>query len=122
MSTSETDNDKRDGLSKSDYVFEEPPAWAVGPLEAVAMDFTYDEAHAMLLGLTGVLVGLAWHVRLRVEATTLLIALVGIAFGLKRLPNDAPIAGRVVRREPWYFTTVLVVALVATVTVAGVVA
>lgn len=107
-------NDKREPLGKSDYVFEQPPAWAVGPLEAVAMDLTYDEAHAALLGLVGVLVALTWSVVLRVEASTLLIALVGIAFGLKRLPNNKPVAGRVIRREPWYFSTVLVVSLMLT--------
>lgn len=112
----------REPLKGTDYVYEEPPWWAVGPLERVSTDLTYDEAHAALLGLVGVLVGLAWTVGLRVEASTLLIALVGIAFGLKRLPNNAPVAGRVVRREPWYFSTVLVVTLVATVAVMEVLA
>lgn len=115
-------NDNREPLSKSDYVFEQSPAWAVGPLEAVAMDLTYDEVHAALLGLVGVLVALSWSVGLRVESATLLIALVGIAFGLKRLPNNAPVAGRVLRREPWYFSTVLVASLVLTLVVTEVVA
>jgi len=110
MSTSE-----REPLEGTDYVFEEPPWWAVGPLTAVSMDLTYDEAHAMLLGLVGVLLGLTWSAGLTMETGALLLTLVAVAFGLKKIPGNVPIARRIVRKEPWYFTTVLVAATALTV-------
>ena len=117
MSTSE-----REPLAGKDYVFEEPPWWAVGPLEAVAMDLIYDEAHAMLLGLVGIPLALAWRAGLGMEVAGLTVTLVAVAFGLRAAPNSAPVARRIVRKEPWYFTTVLVAALVLSLTVVGVVA
>ena len=111
----------REPLAGKDYVFEEPPRWAVGPLKPVAMDLTYDEAHAMLLGLVGILLGLTWSAGLVMESAALVLTLIAVAFGLKGLPDTAPVARRVVRREPWYFTTVLVTATALTVVAVGVV-
>jgi hypothetical protein len=81
-----------------------------GPLRRTALDLTYDEVHAAKLGLSGVVVGASWAAGLREEAAVLSMALVGVAFGLKQLPNDKPVAGRVMRREPWFFTAVFVLA------------
>ena len=112
----------RTPLKGTDYVYEEPPWWAVGPLTAVSMDLTYDEAHAALLGLVGIPLALAWTAGLTTEVAGLVVALVALAFGLRKAPNTAPIARRIVRKEPWYFTTVLVAALVLSLTVVEVVA
>jgi len=56
-------------------VYEEPPWWAVGPLKAVSMDLTYDEAHAALLGLVGIPLALAWTAGLTTEVAGLAISM-----------------------------------------------
>jgi len=112
----------RTPLKGTDYVYEEPPWWAVGPLKAVAMDLIYDEAHAALLGLVGIPMALAWAAGLTEEVAGLTLVLVAVAFGLRKAPNSLPVARRVLRKEPWYFTTVLVAALVLSLTVVEVVA
>ena len=98
----------RKPLRGDDYVFDEPPRWLPGPLRKVAGDLIYDEMHALELGLVGIPLGIALALGYSTLAIGTLIALVGIAFGLKKAPNDLPVAGRVVRREPWYFLLVLV--------------
>lgn len=98
----------REGLKGTDYIFEEPPAWAVGPLRPWAMDLTYNEVHAMELGLVGLLAGAGWWMGYHEAVATFTVAVIGIAFGLKRLPNVS-VASRVLRKEPWYFSTVFIV-------------
>lgn len=112
----------RSSLKGTDYVYEEPPWWAVGPLKAVSMDLIYDEAHAALLGLVGIPLALAWTAGLTTEAAVITLTLVAVAFGLRKAPDTAPVARRVLRKEPWYFTTVLVATLVLTLGVVEVVA
>lgn len=106
MSTSER------GLKGEDYVFETPPWWAVGPLKRVLMDLTYNEVHAMELGLVGVLAGVGWWYGLHEMVAVFTVGAIGIAFGLRRLPESKPIAARVIRMEPWYFSLVYVVSAV----------
>lgn len=104
-------------LKGRDYIFSEDslPAWLPGPLRRTALDLTYDEVHAAKLGLVGVVVGSAWTAGLRKEAAVLGMTLVGVAFGLKKLPDNKPVAGRVIRREPWYFTAVFILVTVLSV-------
>lgn len=122
----------REPLKGSDYLFDEDAAlwWARGPIEDWAKDLTYDEVHAMELGLVGVLAGAGWWLGFHTYALGVSGVLVALAFGLKRIPAaDGPpleqadgvlrqlvksVAGKVVRREPWYFTTVYLVTATVT--------
>lgn len=99
-------------LKGKDYVLTEDslPSWVPGPIRRTALDLTYDEVHAAKLGLVGVVAGGTWSAGLQKEAAVLSFMLVGLAFGLKKMPDSKPVAGRVIRREPWYFTTVYVLA------------
>lgn len=112
-------SDSDDPLRADDPVIENPPDWLPGPVYRWLADLTYREWHAALLGLLGVFVGAAWTAGFRPEAVGVTVATVGIAFGLRALPDNAPVAGRVIRREPWYFTvpfvaTAVLAAFIAT--------
>lgn len=77
-------------------------------------DLTYNEAHAALLGLVGILAGVGFRAGFREIAALFTACVVLVAFGLKRLSGErSKIGARVVRREPWYFLTVYVVTAVA---------
>lgn len=104
------------GLKGSDYAFRgSVPEWLPVFLRRWARDLTYDEVHAMELGLLGIVAGAAWWAGLHEAVATLSLTLVAAAFGLRKLPDKLPVARRVVRREPWYFTTVYLVTAVNTV-------
>lgn len=101
-------------LSGDDLVWGgSPPEWLPTPLRRVAGDLTYAEAHAMLLGLVGTLAGAGWFFGWRSAAQAFTVAVTTLAFGLRAAPNDLPIAGRLVRREPWYFFVVYIASLTA---------
>lgn len=97
------------GLKGSDYVFSgEVPRWLPGPLARVVRDLTYNEVHAMLLGLIGLPLGVAWTTagvvgRLGVVAVGVLLAVIALV----RIP-DRTIAAKLVARETWYFSGVFV--------------
>lgn len=75
---------------------------------------TYDEWHAGLLGLVGTVAGLAVYAGAYEAAATFSMLVLGVAWGLKRLPESKHrLAARVVRREPWYFTAVYVASATA---------
>ncbi|AGM11798.1 hypothetical protein M201_gp24 [Haloarcula californiae tailed virus 2] len=75
---------------------------------------TYDEWHAALLGLAGVLAGAAAWGGEWGGAISLSVLLVSFAWGLRAMPESQNrLAARVVRREPWYFTGVYVASAVA---------
>ena len=94
----------RKPLKGDDYVFDSPPEWLPGPLRKIAGDLIYDEMHALELGVVGVPLGIALAMGHSTLALGTLVALVAIAFGLKKAPNDLPVAQRVIRKEPWYMT------------------
>lgn len=76
---------------------------------------TYDEWHAALLGLVGVVAGAAVYGGEWGGAISLSVLLVGFAWGLRKMPESKHrLAARVVRREPWYFTAVYIASAVAT--------
>lgn len=68
---------------------------------------TYDEWHSAVMGLVGLVAGGGaaageWAAVLAFSTVT-----IGIAWGLKKLPEQThPVCARVIRREPWYFTGV----------------
>lgn len=100
----------RDSLHGDDYVFDREDVQALpGFARRVALDLTYDEAHAAELGAIGFVLGAGLSLGFTELAVGTLIALVTVAFGLRAAPEDIPLAQRIVRREPWYFTTVLLV-------------
>lgn len=106
-----TDESRR--LKGKDYVFGDTlPEWLPAVLRRPLGDLTYNEVHAMELGLVGLVIGATWAVGYPKEATVISFLLVGTAFGLRKMPEDKPVAARVVRREPWYFTTVYVLTAV----------
>lgn len=95
-------------LDGEDYVIEAAPSWVPTFLAAVLEDLTYNEVHAAELGLAGFLAGFGVHLGYSQEVGALSLALVGTAFGLRRLPETGQVSGRVIRREPWYFLVVYV--------------
>lgn len=96
-------------LKADDYVLRGAvPEWLPGPLRRVARDFTYDEAHAMLLGLVGLPAGTGWYYGHTDPVGAFTVAVITLALGLRAAPNDLPVAGRLVQYEPWYFTTMYV--------------
>jgi hypothetical protein len=100
----------RDPLHGDDYVFDRTDVESLpGFVRRVALDLTYDEAHAAELGAVGLLLGAALSLGHDRLALGTLVALITVAFGLRAAPNSAPVARRIVRKEPWYFTTVLLV-------------
>lgn len=95
-------------MSGADHVFSTRPRWAVGPLGALVAGLTYNEVHAMELGLVGVLAGVGWFYGLHEVVAAFTVAAIGIAFGLRRIPESRPVAARVIQREPWYFSLVYI--------------
>lgn len=102
-------HDEDGPLTGSDYPFRDLSfSWLPDSLEGWLHDLTYNEIHAAGLGLVGIFVGVGWMAGFTMEAMTFTLFVIGMAFGMKKLPDDKPIAGQVVRREPWYFTTIYV--------------
>lgn len=76
-------------------------------------DLTVHEWHAAVLGLGGVVPG-AMAGAGQVEAAAAIAGpVVAVAFGLRRHFGGDSKAERTIRREPWYFLAVFVVAAVA---------
>ena len=111
MSDSDVDQAAQDALKASDHVIEDPPAWLPDPLRRALADLTFAEWHAALLGLLGLPAGAGVAIGLTPFIAPVVIALVAISVGLRKAPDSFPASMLVTRREPWYFTTVLVVAM-----------
>jgi len=87
---------------------------------------TTNEVHAAQLGLVGVFAGLAYSMGYVQEALGASFMLIGIAFGVKALPDrkedtQLPIAIKTKRHEPWWFTTPYIISFVIGVVVGGLV-
>jgi len=86
---------------------------------------TANEVHAAQLGLIGVFAGLAYGSGMTTEALGASAMLIGLAFGVRKLPNQSsddseiPIAVRTKRHEPWWFTTPYIVTFLIGVIVSG---
>lgn len=70
---------------------------------------TVNEIHAVQLGVVGLFAGLAYSTGMEKEALGASALLIGMAFGVRGLPNDQkdgklPIAFETKRHEPWWFT------------------
>ena len=89
-------------LDATDYVVQDPPGWLPDPVQRWLADLTYREWHAIWLGVVGFPLGLAYAAG-RQEALPIAVALVAITFGLRKAPDDAPVASRIIHKEPWYF-------------------
>ncbi|MFB6162522.1 MAG: hypothetical protein ABEJ86_03655 [Halococcoides sp.] len=74
---------------------------------------TYSEWHAAVLGLIGVFAGAGVPLGYQTVVGLGTLALLGLIFALRIAPSHLPVAGRLVRREPWYFTTVYVLTATA---------
>lgn len=100
------------GLKGSDYALRgSVPQWLPLSVRRWARDLTYNEVHAMALGLLGLPLALAWTTAGAVGE--LAVSLVGVLLAgivLLRLPREQGMAARLLSREPWYFATVFVVA------------
>lgn len=93
-------------------------------------DLTYDEVHSMELGLLGIFAAVAIHLGYIDVAVYGSILLIAIAFGVcqsiirRVLPGElrerckseckTAVARKIIRAEPWYFTTVFIVSSVVT--------
>lgn len=114
-------------LKGTDYVFSTPPNWLPGPLQRVAADLTYNEAHAMLLGLVGLFAGVGWVAGHTSIVATFTLVTFSIAFGvdkrvLHRLGKPGVRAAnramrnrhtrRILGLNPWYYSTVYIVTAV----------
>jgi hypothetical protein len=70
---------------------------------------TYNESHAALIGLTGLLAGYGFFAGFRELAAGYIACSIAIAFGLRKTPGDKlTIAAATVRHEHWWYTTSLV--------------
>jgi len=91
------------GLSRDDYVWPDPPAWIPTPLRRVLADLTYDEAHGMLMGLSGLLAGAGFAA----GGIVALVAAVGTALLLSVAVTDVPVGetfvASVLQRNAWYW-------------------
>ena len=68
---------------------------------------TYDEWHAAVMGVVGVLAGAGAYGEAWAATLTFSALVLSVAWGLRALPESTHrLAARVVRREPWYFTFV----------------
>lgn len=77
--------------------------FSIGPVSA-----SYNEVHAMQLGLLGVFAGLAYSAGLVEESLTVTGVLALTAIGVRAIPGEVrgdeiPIAVRTKRHEPWWF-------------------
>lgn len=79
---------------------------------------TANEVHAAQLGLIGVFAGLAYGSGMTMEALGASAMLIGLAFGVRKLPNqnskdsEIPIAIETKRHEPWWFTTPYIITFI----------
>lgn len=64
---------------------------------------TYTEAHSAELGAIGLFAGIGWMTGFRPEVIAFTVPAFTLAVGLRAAPASMPIAGKVIRREPWYF-------------------
>lgn len=107
-------------LDADDYPFKDVSlGFLPDSIEAWVHDLTYKEVHSAGLGLVGLPLGFAYLTGFKMEAGMLTLAIVGVVFGLRKAPKDPPAALRVIVDEPWYFLTILVLALAAGGTLAG---
>lgn len=75
---------------------------------------TYEELHAAVLGLVGAVAGVAFRLGQVEAATGFSFLVLTVAWGLKEAPDGGyPVAARVTRREPWYFTFLYVASATA---------
>lgn len=92
-----------------EYLFDERPSWVPPPLDLWLWTIRYDEIRASALGTVGFLAGYGYAVGLEEETTTFTVLAVAVAFGLRTLPEEELIGGRVISQEPWYFITMFIV-------------
>jgi len=84
---------------------------------------TANEIHSAQLGIIGLFTGLAYSTGLQKEALGASALLIGLAFGIRSLPESKgdlkiPVAYKTKRHEPWWFTTVYTVTFFAALTLA----
>lgn len=104
-------------LSGSDHPFEDStwPARLPPAAEAGIRDLTYDEIHAMELGLLGAPLTAFWFFGGPfVDIFVGLIALILLGVALFKLPHESGLFSRLLSKEPWYFLVVFVVASLLT--------
>lgn len=111
-----------EALAGEDYVFEEESLERLpGFARRVLADFTYREAHAVELGFLGILAAAAVHLGFASLAVFGSGFLIAIAFGIEERylkailgergervcerARNGRVARRMLRLEPWYFTT-----------------
>jgi hypothetical protein len=95
-----------------DYPYEDIDGeWLPGPVQVWVRDLTYNEIHAMELGFVGFMAGAGLRAGFTEAVAAFTIAVAGLAFGLRKAPDDAPVAQRVIKREPYYFLVVYVLSV-----------
>lgn len=81
---------------------------------------TFAELHAGMIGLIGILPGLAWLAGFQREAFLASLLILGLAYLLRLLPGSrSASAARVTGKEPWYFTVIYLGAFLATLGLGG---
>jgi len=90
-------------LSRDDYVWPSPPGWLPQPIRRVVGDLTYDEAHGLLMGLTGLFAGAGFVAggvpRYVASVGTLLL----VAVVLLDVPGESGFVSHVLSQNGWYW-------------------
>lgn len=99
------------GLKGSDHPFRD--SWWVEHLPAalrrVASDLTYDEVHAMELGLLGIPMTVYWLFGGAFADIVIGVgALILLAVAMFKLPRESGVFSELLSRETWYFLLVFV--------------
>jgi len=90
-------------LSGDDYIWPDPPAWLPAPLRRVVADLTVDEAHGMLLGLSGLLVGVGFATGGVGALLAMFVTALFLTVAVVNVPVGSTLVASIMQRNVWYW-------------------